>query len=117
MQRAESEANDLMKNRREAAKGQRDAKTEKDQANKYKNARDALADAKSNFYLAKIYSFERACGNAEDEKTDVQKQIDTLRQRKTENNSRLTSKSKVSRSCFRERAKIEEKISDEVSFN
>ncbi|CAI5438701.1 unnamed protein product [Caenorhabditis angaria] len=112
MNKAEDDTQQNMNKRRGIAQEKREAKMEKDEAEKYQIMKDNVATKQKILYLHQMFHCERLIKEAKEELTEQKKAISHLEKNKAEEDAKVSSVQQDYKKSQKEYHKIERKIAE-----
>ncbi|KAK6752456.1 hypothetical protein RB195_003715 [Necator americanus] len=112
LQKAEDDAQQNMNKRRGIAQEKREAKLERDEAEKYQHMKDDLAAKQRLLYLLELFYCERHGKEAQDDLAQKKTQVEELEAKKSECDELVNEKQKLVKKAQRDTHKLEKEISD-----
>ncbi|WKY07639.1 hypothetical protein Q1695_007251 [Nippostrongylus brasiliensis] len=112
LQKAEDDAQQNMNKRRGIAQEKREAKLERDEAEKYQHMKDELAAKQRLLYLLELFYCERHGKEAQEDLATKKAQVAELEAKKAETDELVSEKQKQVKKAQRENHKLEKEISD-----
>ncbi|VDM52681.1 unnamed protein product [Angiostrongylus costaricensis] len=114
LQKAEDDAQQNMNKRRGIAQEKREAKLERDEAEKYQHMKDDLVSAAKQrlLFLLELFYCERHGKEAEEELMQKRKQVAELEARKNETDELVNEKQKLVKRAQRDTHRLEKEIGD-----
>ncbi|PIO56713.1 hypothetical protein TELCIR_21886, partial [Teladorsagia circumcincta] len=112
LQKAEEDAQQNMHKRRGIAQEKREAKLERDEAEKYQHMKDELAAKQRQLYLLELFYCERYGKEAQDDLANKRKMVAELENRKNEVDESVSEKHKLVKKSQRDSHKLEKEIAD-----
>ncbi|KAL6737257.1 hypothetical protein Aduo_010915 [Ancylostoma duodenale] len=112
LQKAEDDAQQNMNKRRGIAQEKREAKLERDEAEKYQHMKDDLAAKQRLLYMLELFYCERHGKEAQDDLAQKKNQVAELEAKKSESDELVNEKQKLVKKVQREVHKLEKEISE-----
>ncbi|KAK6060872.1 RecF/RecN/SMC protein [Cooperia oncophora] len=112
LQKAEEDAQQNMHKRRGIAQEKREAKLERDEAEKYQHMKDDLAAKQRQLYLLELFYCERYGKQAQDDLAARKKLVAELENKKNEVDESVSEKHKLVKKSQRDSHKLEKEIAD-----
>ncbi|XGW26117.1 hypothetical protein V3C99_007045 [Haemonchus contortus] len=112
LQKAEEDAQQNMHKRRGIAQEKREAKLERDEAEKYQHMKDDLAAKQRQLYLLELFYCERYGKEAQEDLASRKKLVAELENKKNEIDESVSEKHKLVKKSQRDSHKLEKEIAD-----
>ncbi|CAD6191986.1 unnamed protein product [Caenorhabditis auriculariae] len=112
MTKAEDDTQQNMNKRRGIAQEKREAKMEKDEAEKYQQMKEEAASKQRIFYLHQIYHCERIMNEAKEQLAEQRKSIGNLEHNKSEEDQKVAKAQADLKKAQKEYHKLDRKIND-----
>ena len=112
MVKAEEDAQFTMNKRRGVVQEKREAKLEKDEAERYQNLKDDLNNKNIQLYLVQLFFAEHSRQKAKEDLRNVRTELDRVQGERSEREEVVTSKQKEHRKLMKDLKKLENAVEE-----